>query len=261
MQKRPFIYIASLRRTGGTVLSEALTMLPYSFIFLEPNLGKNKFRIRENDHKLFLQLGIDLEEFKQKYLTEEDNSFIKIFKEELLTKLDSNIHQIGVKEIHNKGWQNYYRVFNDMKVILTARDPRDIYISLYYRKKQGKGSWKKELTPETLSTHLNNEFNRQLEMYEQVKCLRIKYEELCTDREIYQKIKTFVESEIPDTGTIGSFNAANVKRRDEYELHGNFITDKRVQRWQQEQDKSLVSEASKIIGLMPHYCDFWGYKK
>jgi len=243
------------------VLSEALTMLPYSFIFLEPNLGKNKFRIRENDLKLFLQLGINLEEFKQKYLTEEDNSIIKALKNDLLPKLDTHIHQIGVKEIHNRGWQNYYKVFTDMRIILTARDPRDIYISVYHRLQQGKGSWKKELTPETLSTHLNNEFDRQMEMYKKAKCIKVKYEELCTNREIYPKIKAFVESEIPDTGTIGGFNAANVKRKDEYDLHGSIITDKRVHRWQQEQDKRLVAEATKIVDLMPHYCDFWGYKK
>ncbi len=261
MQKKPFIYIASLRRTGGTVLSEALTMLPYSFILREPNLGKNKFRIQENDYTLFLQLGIDLKAFKQKYMDEEDNSLINALKSQIMPNLAPHIHQLGVKEIHHRGWQNYYRVFEDIRFILTARDPRDIYVSLYYRKKQGKGSWKKELTPETLSTHLNNEFNRQLEMAEQANCIKVKYGELCTNTEIYQKIKTFLESEIPDTGDIGSFNAANVKRKDEYELHGNIITDKRVHRWQQEPDKRLVAEATKIIDLMPHYCDFWGYKK
>ncbi len=45
----PFIYIAGMRRTGTTLLSELLTSSPYSFIFREPHIGKNTFRVKPDD--------------------------------------------------------------------------------------------------------------------------------------------------------------------------------------------------------------------
>ena len=52
---KPLIYIASLRRTGSTVLSEALTSLPHSFIFREPYLSGGEFRVQDEDATTFLQ--------------------------------------------------------------------------------------------------------------------------------------------------------------------------------------------------------------
>jgi hypothetical protein len=63
MNSRPFIYIAALMRTGSTVLSEALTQLPYAFVFREPHLGKNDFRLKQDDIARFGQKGQKLTAF------------------------------------------------------------------------------------------------------------------------------------------------------------------------------------------------------
>lgn len=258
---KPFIYIASLRRTGSTVLSEALTLPPYSFIFLEPNLGEDRFSFKKKDAEMFRKCGIDLEAFKKNWSENKEGYVIEAFKEALIPQLASYIKQVGVKEIHHKGWRRYIQHFPRMKILLTGRDPRDIYISLYYRVKCGKANFPDTLCPDTVADDLNVEFKRQLEMYKEADCLKIKYEDLCTDGKYFDKITTFVESEIPKIGAVGSFNALNPKRQDEYELHGDRITNKRVSRWHLESDKDLVGKAQLAFDLMPEYCEFWGYKK
>jgi len=59
----PFIYIASLPRTGSTLLSETLTQLPDSFIFHEPHIGKNYFALQANDVKRLQEYGYDMDTF------------------------------------------------------------------------------------------------------------------------------------------------------------------------------------------------------
>jgi hypothetical protein len=66
-RERPFVFIASLRRTGSTVLSEALTELPYSFIFREPRLDMNWFNLKPSDAAQLKELGIDLVAFARKH--------------------------------------------------------------------------------------------------------------------------------------------------------------------------------------------------
>ena len=56
--------------------------------------------------------------------------FIKEFKYKLLPKLLKVVSQIGVKEIRHAGWENYIRQFPDLKVVMSGRNPRDIYLSL-----------------------------------------------------------------------------------------------------------------------------------
>ena len=243
------------------MLSEALTLLPYSFIFLEPNLGEDRFSFKKKDAEIFKKYGIDLEAFKKNWSGNKQGYVIEAFKTELMPQLVSHVKQIGVKEIHHKGWRRYIQHFPKMRILLTGRDPRDIYISLYYRVKSGKGNFPGTFCPDTVADDLNNEFQRQLEMQKETECLKIRYEDLCTDEKYFNKITTFVESEIPRIGAVGSFNALNPKRQDEYELHGNRITSKRVSRWHLESDKNLVNEAQPTFDLMPEYCEFWGYKK
>ena len=64
---RPFVYIASLRRTGSTVLAEALTSCPTSFIFREPELGRGRFNLRPGDAELFADHGVDLNALQDQF--------------------------------------------------------------------------------------------------------------------------------------------------------------------------------------------------
>ena len=267
---RPFIYIASLRRTGSTVLSEALTRFPYSFIFREPQFGQNRFALKNSDAALFLEHGIDLAAVRKQWRLQAklrrlfgrqpEDYMVAALHDELLPQLLRCVPQVGVKEIRHSGWKSYQRHFPDMKIVLTGRDPRDIYLSLHDRLKRGRGGWVGPYTPQTLAADLNREFQHQRAMGE-MKCLKVKYEDLCTNPALPEQIKSFVDSPIPDSGAIGSFNATNPLRTDEYAVHGDRITDRRVNRWKTEEDQKLVQETQETFDRMSEYCDFWDYKK
>ena len=71
-----------------------------------------------------------------------------------------------------------------------------------------------------------------------------------SDPGLFEKVKRFCGSPIPDIGDVGSFNASNPKRVAEYELHRDRITDRRIERWQREEDAELKAQAGRMTTLM-----------
>lgn len=258
---RPFILIASLRRTGSTVLSEALTRLPHCFIFREPHLTENRFVVKPGDAELFRGQGVNLDAMAKlwriKRLWRKDT--VEAFRDDLLPKLKGVVEQVGIKEIHHSGWQGYERVFPGLKIVLTGRDPRDIYLSLYHRLKSGKGVWRGAYTPEAVAEDLNAEFGHQQDMWRTGRCLKVRYEDFCSDPTMVTRVKSFTGCTTPNGGGVGQFNAANPERQNEYALHGDRITSSRVARWRDEPDEKDAAQARRMPGLMPEYCGFWGY--
>ncbi|PID56921.1 sulfotransferase [candidate division KSB3 bacterium] len=267
MRKLPFIYIAGLRRTGTTVLSEALTLAPYSWIFREPQLSNRRIFIpKESDKKFFSYRGVDLNVFQEKISAIRYGSRTTYFRNVVLPKLLKLFFQIGIKEIHHRYWKNLYNAFPKMKVILTGRDPRDIYISLYYRNKSRKQPVKLDgpFCPEIVAENLLQEFQYQKEMYtfKKLDCLKVRYEDFCTNQNIvYARIKKFVDSPIPDIGMIGWFNSKNPKRITEYKLHRDAITRKKVCFWRSIFEPKLVEASQTVFELLSEYCEFWHYQK
>lgn len=269
--KYPLIYIAALIRTGSTVLSESLTKLPYAFIFREPHFGKNYFRLKPDDPPSFSTEQTTLESFPRfrlpiafllrrlRPLGFPQDFMVRQLKNYLIPQLQ--VKQIGVKEIKHQGWRNYHKHFPNMRVILTGRDPRDIYVSLYNRLKKGSIAWQSPFTPETVAQELLTQFDYQQRMMASCNFMRLRYEELCTDPNKYVQVKTFVQSPIPNIGNIGTFNKEHQRRQDEYRLHGKNITAKQIGRWKREPDKELVANAQQLFDLMPEYTEFWGYKR
>ncbi len=264
--ERPFIYIAGLRRSGSTVLSEALTLLPHSFIFREPRVAENRFSVHDSDAELFMNYGIDLAGFERRWWSKR-KLIPEAFKNELIPQLLPLVGQIGVKEIRHDRWRRLFRLFPGMKVLLTARDPRDIYLSLHDKVKHGNVTWSGIFSaegvfcPEAVAEGLNDEFGEQLAMFEAADCLKVKYEDFCAKPAVFEQVKAFVGSAINRVGEVGGFNAANPLRVNEYALHGNNITEQRSQRWKHETGEKLLAEAQRAFDLMPAYCRFWGYEK
>jgi hypothetical protein len=108
---------------------------------------------------------------------------VRAFKKEVVPKLAPHVAQLGVKEAGHVGWRRYREVFPEMKVVLTARDPRDIYLSMYWRVKKGIATWSGPFRPESVATALNAEFGRQLEMVRKLDCFKARYEDICTGAE------------------------------------------------------------------------------
>ncbi len=218
--KLPSIYIGALRRSGSTLLTGLLTSLPHSFVFPEPLLARNGFRVHDIAAKMLAPYGIDLRAFQRRWCRFRRPFIMGAFKYELLPQLARHVLQIGVKEVSHEHWRKYLYHFPDMKVLLTVRDPRDIYISVHYRRKKGIALWSSEYTPGAFAQALNKQFRMQVEMSEATNCLKIKYEDLCTNDAVYEQVKSFTCSPIPDTGKAGGYLAGNPRRRDEFDLHG-----------------------------------------
>lgn len=256
-QMKPFIYIASLRRTGSKVLSEALTLHPYSFIFREPKLGSGKFKARPVDVEIFSKYGIDPSTFQHRISGVKRELAVECFKKDVLPELLRVFPQVGIKEIRHKRWGNVYRAFPDMKVVLTGRDPRDIYLSLYHKSVERKIAIEVggPFTPKNVAENLRQEFNYQIEMFNSVECLKVRYEDLCADSNVFKSIKAFVDSDIPDMGMIGQLS------KYDYLVHGFEVTSKRVYRWKKERDRQVLSEAQSVFDELDDYCQFWDYKR
>jgi len=256
---KPFIYIASLRRTGSTLIRLLLTLPPYSLVFGEPGLHKKQINLRETDMKLLAKCGVELGDLgKETSRLNEVADFVEYFKNEIVSILKT-FSQVGIKEIRHSHWKYLLESFPATRVILTGRDPRDIYLSLYYKKLARKGRpifiGGIPITPQTLAADLKQEFHYQREIFHSAYCLKVRYEGLCTDPGVYQQIKAFTESDVPQMGSVGMFNRRNI------ELHGNKITNKSVCRWRSETDKRLLAEAQQTFDLMEEYCEFWGYER
>lgn len=249
----PFVYIASLMRTGSTVVQESLTELPYSFIFHEPQLCRNKFNIKD---RYLTDLKFDI-----KKIMPQPN--IKIFTKQIIPKLKKDIQQIGVKEIEHTGWDKYIKYIPNTKIILTGRHPKDIYISIYYwfaRKKTNKWKDGRILTPTVLCESLMKDFRIQQQMRVEHKAIKIRYEDFCLHTEdMIQIMKKHIDSPIPNIGMAGGFLSNNPKRIGEYKIHGEDVTSNRVCRWKKEQNDQLVKQANEFYELMKEYRDFWGY--
>jgi len=267
----PFVYIASLPRTGSTLLSEALTQLPYAFILHEPHLGKNYFAVKSNDATRLKACGVDLYAFVKyrlpfAFLLRRLRPFrfpqdymVREVKQKLLPHLTCDT-QIGVKEIAHVGWQNYIKHFPDMKVILTGRDPRDIYLSMYRKSQRDRVSWRGPFNPTTVARFLNKEFEMQLALSKTVDSLSVRYEDFCRDAAVLQQVKDFAQSPIPTLGTIGAYISSHPTRTFEHDIHGGEITIKSVNRWKDETDPCLLAEANACLEQMSAYSQYWGYQ-
>ena len=270
--QHPFIYIAALMRTGSTLLSEALTAIPYSFVFHEPHFGKNFFRSHDYQDQMFAEHGIDLVRWRRQRLRIAfvlrrlrrfgfpQNFMVQQLK--LLAQnemFDGQEAQLGVKEVRNLGWENYARVFPDMRVILTGRDPRDVFLSIYELQKRGPWHNKFAVTPDAVSAELDTEFRIQRKLSETFDCLKVRYEDLCTDPAVLESVKHFVDSPIPSSGSIGAFVGGQTSRLQEAAKHNAGISKTSVSRWRQEPDSQKLHDAVSTLRKMPAYAEFWGY--
>lgn len=271
--KRPFVYISALMRTGSTLLSEVLTQLPYAFIFREPHIGKNDFQVKPDDVARWAAYGVDLEgwlrlrlvfAFLQRRLRRfgyRQDYMVRTFKYSLMPALTASVSQVGVKEIRNRGWRNYVRHFPDMAVVMTGRDPRDIYLSIYYRWASGVLPKREPVTPSGIAEELVQEFALQRQVAAVTRHMKVRYEDLCNSPDVMNRVRSFVRSPVPTMGTVGQFIGRHPTRTSEYALHGDAITDQRIRRWAREPDQELVAQAQDVFDLMTEYCDYWGYSR
>jgi hypothetical protein len=240
------------------MLCEALTQLPHSLVFNEPNLALRRFAIRNTEAELLATVGVDLNHFVRQWSRGRRRLLLYGFRKRLVPEMQKQVAQVGIKEIFHDGWRRIVDGFPDTRIILSARDPRDIFLSLRGRHLSGTAIWKGEFTPERVAESLNSEFWHQREMAEGRDVLKVRYEDLCLEPQIFGEVLRFVESDITSIGELGGFLRADRERIAEGALHGGQITDKRVARWRAESGE-LAEQARRVFELMPGYCEFWHY--
>ena len=241
------------------MLCEALTQAPHSFVFNEPNVASGQFVVRAREAEVLLQHGINLQAFVNRWSTLRRRFLFHGFRTRLVPEIHNSFAQVGIKEIFHANWRKLHAGFPNLRIILTARDPRDIYLSLRGRYLAGTAIWDGEFSPTRVAAKLNEEFRYQQEMARLERVLNVRYEDLCLDPASFKKVLDFVESDITQIGPLGEFLQSDSKRVEEGKIHGGEITDRRVARWKNEDDPEIVEQALQVFRLMPEFCDYWEY--
>lgn len=265
----PFIYIGALVRTGSTMLSEGLTLLPYSYIFHEPHLGRNILSWNRVDVRNWRENGVDLEKNALRIklvalifrmLGVRPDFVLRSVKRQILPGLSRQVIQLGVKETRNDGWRVYANHFPGMKILLLGRDPRDIYLSFHEQTLRFRPA-SETITPAKFAAQLLEQYSHQQEMLAAADCLPVRYEDLCTDPGVFEQVKKFARSPIPGRGAAGAFIGMMEEKALEHQRHGAQVTAVSVRRWQSEQDRAALVCAFEVFDRMQEYADYWGYRK
>ena len=243
---RPFVYICSVMRTGSTLCQEALTQKPKALIFSEPRFDGKVFRLN-------LGLEIELNRFGIPIFTSRSL-------ESMIEYMSKYVEQVGVKEIRNWGWEKYITV-PDIRIVLTGRDPRDIYLSAYGVINRN-DSWHPRFGfyPEGIFKEVYPDFLVQKKLAEKFDVFKIRYEDFCTNfNSVYPELKKFVDSPIDGVGDIGEFHKRIEAGVHEWTTHQGKVTPKSCFKWKNETNKDILREAVEFYDLMKEYNEFWGY--
>ena len=248
---KPFIYIAGLQRTGSTLIQELLTEKGKCFFFHEPWFGSGLFENYKTSVEILNEWGLQGEN-----LLSMNVSLPLTF-----WKLSRVIPQIGIKEIRHQGWEMYLNMFDDIRWIVLAREPRDIYVSSHYFL-QRTNVWKPRFppfSPKGLFQELQPDIDRQIEICQtQPQVMRVKYEEFARSVDTITNIRQFTESDVGGN-TVGSFHKRLGRGDYELHIHNGTISGKQVNRWERETDIELINNFNEFYELMKDYREFWGY--
>lgn len=259
-EPRPFIYIAALRRSGSTLLAEMLTDPPRSFILREPRLARGEFSLKPDDTQRLAPFGIDLPAIAASCTRFPRDRAVRRFARHA-RDITASIEQIGVKEIGHRHWQRYARALPNIRAIVLARDPRDIYLSILARADRGVETARAIATPQRCADALLEEYERQLDIARSLPTLRLRYEDLCTGARTFDEIRAFVDSPLDTPGTPGQFNRANPERAVEAATHHAKVTGAQVARWSREPNPERREDADRVYQLMRTYAEDWGYAR
>lgn len=253
--RRPFVYIASLRRTGSTMIAQLLSKPPVAFIFREPRLGLGKLRVRPEFASIFASCGVDLLTVKRRMRDLPIDQAFDAFLE-FVEQVAPKTKQLGIKEITHTGWEEVSKRFADMKVIVTVRDPRDIYLSLYERRRNLLHRGKLWFETHTLLPYLRTEYANMCALMERHEHMIVRYEDLCSDPRELERVREFVRSPVKGRGLLGTGEG-----RSDIKKHGSEIDASRVRVFEQIDDEVARHNAAYVFEQMRDYAERFGYAR
>ena len=249
MTSAPLIYVAATRRTGSTMLAELLSAPPHSFVFREPRLPRGRLRLKPETAQTLAETDLDVRRLSAEMNDLAITAAIERFRDVALSR-DRPIPVIGVKEIRHEGVDEVSRVFTDMRVIVTTRDPRDIYLSLYHKREELQRRGVPWADPEALAGDLRTEFGRITTLMQRHEHLAVRYEDLVDDPALIETTRRFAGVRIQGTGLLGRTSSVNRER------HGHEVGTSRCGLWQNEPDGEGLANALAFRDLVPEYADF-----
>jgi len=255
---RPFIYIASLRRTGSRLIAHELSRWPQTIVLLEPGVARGRFSPRPEEVERCASVGIDLNAHREAAGRLRTEDRLKLFLDDLLPRLRLHVRQAGIKEIHHERWEALVNAIPDMAVIITARDPRDIYLSLLHksRRKAKPVRLHGPMSPKVVAEDLLRDWTFLRGIIERCRWRPVRYEDYCTIPAERAEIREFVASPL---GNSVEGELENLSEHDRAR-HGTAVTARSVSRWRDEPDAALRAEAHEMLEHMAEYCEFWGYE-
>ena len=197
--RHPFIYIAAMPRSGSTLLAGMLSKPPISHIFSEIGLNRG------------LTHGFDqLAEFSSKFpkflFPHAGNpcKMLEVFARKIVPPLASKFLQVGVKECFHDNWQLYKEFLGEIRIIVLARDPRDVMLSILEYGDQVE--WHRQMWAdrgdEYIAIRHNQIWAQQQEMLEQANAMPLRYEDLCQKPETFAELCRFCESPLDEPGAV-----------------------------------------------------------
>ena len=234
------IYIASLRRSGSTLLAGLLSSLPNRFVLPEPRFAVRGFRVDRSYIDLLAEHDVNLLSIKRAWHANRGDDGIRYFVENALPQFVAAGVEIGIKEIKQAGWRGYLDYFRPIRLITLTRDPRDIYVSVHERlekaPKRRQHAWPAGFNPETFAEHVVEELTAHQEMSECLGSYALTYERMCAEPAELTRVLKFCGG-APDT--LGDPNLflrqrhwpSSMAREDEIRTTTGYLNTRRIGRW------------------------------
>jgi hypothetical protein len=251
--------VLGLPRSGTTLVSDLLTVPGHAAIVSEPDLYKSWNRnLAARVQRLVRTVGLDVpEEAPDPSLW--SGNYAQYFRSELAPRL-AGLDLWGVKYVDFSDWRPLFRDYPPEKMILCARDLRDLVLSGIDRICRMPMVFRS-------SGHRRDEawvFSALAYNVWELMTLRerphfaLRYEDLAADPETLARIADYAGLQQLDP-TRHNLAAAKWHRRWEIEKHGDAITATSVGRIESEPAGPVRALAERLWRLLPDYGAAFGY--
>lgn len=255
--KTPFVYLSAMPRSGSTMLSGLLTIPNISIIFSEPGFQRG---LHHNLEQFQEVSDVDINLLSR--YEGDANKMLRVFYNKITPHILKEFPMIGVKECFMQNWNVYEDFFDDVRYVILARDPRDVFLSL---SDYGENvAWHKKMWLEKGIQYIADAHNQIWEEQQVIintrNCYLVRYEDFCMGKVSLQEIKSFLGINSLESGDVAGILKNYKWRQWEVLKNGNKISRGSVFRWKDPYlDQELLAYSKKFGNMMQEYIDYWDY--
>jgi hypothetical protein len=254
------VAVMGLMRTGTTLVCDLLTVRGHSLVISEPNLmGLWDVPLQLKLHRLYREFGLDLPTLPPR--PDEYRSNIEYFDQVVLPQLKP-LELWGVKCVDLFGWQRLLRVYPPKRLVLCVRDLRAVTISaLELVNRMGL------VFPN--SKRMRDEawvFARIAYTVQELMALRalphlvLRYEDLVAEPAARDRLAAYCGLDRLGEERLNLTIERETRSSWELAKHGNEITQKALDRYDEEPEGPMRTMAERIWRMFPEYSLAFGYE-